>query len=700
MVEVIVRKDNWPYKSWRFQDVDTYGTPLFDDAGEPVIMDLTGSEFILTINGKGVRLVLTTEDNTLVINHSLDILTWPITQSQAIKFLEGVDVPYDIQRVIDGKYQTMVASTFVGGIGPAMGTLTTVVLQGPVGPEGDVTQEALDAKEAAEAAAVEAAASAASVSGAARTIASLGDDRARNQNDVSAAPFVVDSERSPRHDTLRDLDPNAWNVTAGDEDLLRMDTLNKELKVEVPLGVNGGMKFPAGVVVTEREGPSFDIVNGRHRILAASGELLIDLDADEASIALRATAKIPTLTGGLWRRQNGVLVSNPPIDDLVIGMPRYQTITYRDPLFPETPVIIFADEEDAEGLNERVFQGIPTHCCVGAITYYVYYGDNVNEEEIAGNYCILARRVGDVVTEIAYIKHPNAAARTLDPFLFLDDQGVMHLLLTVTSDVTGSHDFFYGVWTIPITDPLSPMPRFGQWRRPLPYGIAGRPTKFGTRWLVPVDCRETSNSPLYDANASGLGLIGKYLFEFIPQTGEFLQVNRFPAALANNSWQESSVIFMRDGTYVHSWRTASGPYIAVCPDGPEVPATGSAWTSLSSSVESRHDLKITPKGRSICVYNAGPDRTNLTVKMWAAGKLPTESADRTLLLSGALAISDVSYPHIDFDASGNVAIVADNNRFISDGDMQIIEWRLNEDNLYNGSISANPTPFVVNLQEA
>jgi len=507
-----------------------------------------------------------------------------------------------------------------------------VRLPGPAGPAGELTPAAEAALEAAEEAATEAAASAASVTASANTISALDADRARRSDAAGAPPYVVGSARSPRRDTLRDRDAKAWEVTANGRRLLVANTVDDEIDADATLITHGGVKLPEGVSVARHDGPSFQPIHGRHRVMAASGETLVDLDADEPAVGLLATTAIPDRKGGLWRRQSGVLVSTPPADDLVIGMPRYQTIRYFPPRFPETPVIVWADQDEADGLDERLFQGVQAHCCVGDKTIYAWMGDHLHDEEHPGNFIVVVMRTGDVVTEIAYITHPNELAGTMYPIFMRDDEDVVHLFLTITGEPLvgeGSHDFYYSVWILPITGVRAGAPQFGQWRRPMPYGhVGGTAARYGTRWLLPLDCRETTNSPLYDSDAADLGLIGKYLFEYMPQTGEFLQVNRWPAEIVNNSWQESSVVFMRDGTYIHSWRTAVGPHIAVCPDGPEVPVAGGAWTSLGSDVETRHILRMTPKGRLIAVYNAGPERINLTVKMWAPGSCrlcrPTE----------------------------------------------------------------------------
>lgn len=108
------RSDNTPQLQWSFQTVDVNDKPVFDGDGDPVLLDLSGSEFVLTMRGPGFSMVLRSEDDEIEVDTADDFVAWAITQAQARKFPIGKAVTYELQRLISGTSQVLAVGTITG----------------------------------------------------------------------------------------------------------------------------------------------------------------------------------------------------------------------------------------------------------------------------------------------------------------------------------------------------------------------------------------------------------------------------------------------------------------------------------------------------------------------------------------------------------------------------------------------------------
>lgn len=111
----IRRSDNEPSLAWAWQQVDASDTPLWEDVGKtiPTLIDLTGSEFVLTIRGPGVAFVLRSADDEISIGAD-DFVVWEITEAQARHFPKGKPATYELQRLIAGTKQVLAEGTITG----------------------------------------------------------------------------------------------------------------------------------------------------------------------------------------------------------------------------------------------------------------------------------------------------------------------------------------------------------------------------------------------------------------------------------------------------------------------------------------------------------------------------------------------------------------------------------------------------------
>lgn len=670
-MSTIVRTDNWPRPAWRIQDVDDTGAPVFDEDGAPVLMDLTGSDFVLTVRGAGVSLVLASAADALEVDIEASLVTWPITQAQAARFPLGRAVSYTLQRIIDGKYQTLVADSFRGDIGPSAGVLSTVLATGPIGPTGDVTPEAVAAQEAAEAAATvsttKAAEATLAAEGNSRDIAAMAvrqaeatvlvrsGGRAHTEYLEAAVRALLEETGSGR--TISTINTVADVVT----DFFRR-VVRSELQV-------GGGAADGGVAAAQEdvssvilEPKALTIAFGiALRLCARPGRELLTLDAVSERLRMDLSPTAPPRAGDLWEPVPGQIAMRPEAPPWSMGRfyPLGQDQPFGVPRVTGLPEVVYP-EDDTEGRDKALYEFAPAIAFAGGKLWAVFVRNNILAAEGAGSYHVIRYSKPPFTTwsdDIAYIVAPADASHMGDVQAWTDPLGHLHIIHSVYR--LDNVPFITVITDVYSDRPVVPPPVRPRWY----YGVPSKPAMVGGRALVSIDVVRTSN---FAAEYEGSTIV-----EYDWQNREFIKVGKLPDE-PDFSFPEASLWQRRDGAIAHLQRTAvSGSKhqkISTSAAGdPNAWTQPAVYTALGDNPITKARVLRSPyTGALYCAFNNDASgRLNMTLAVSMDDEtFPTD--DYVLLDAGSgdggtNNTGSVSYPDIAFDGT-NVHVIFDKSR--------------------------------------
>jgi hypothetical protein len=102
----LIRGNNYPPLQWQF----------LVTSDPPLLMDISGSVFFLSIDGPGISFIVSTNDQ-LAIDVNQAILSWPYTVAQSRLFPLGRVTSYEIERRVGTTQQVLAAGMICAGDG-------------------------------------------------------------------------------------------------------------------------------------------------------------------------------------------------------------------------------------------------------------------------------------------------------------------------------------------------------------------------------------------------------------------------------------------------------------------------------------------------------------------------------------------------------------------------------------------------------
>ena len=335
-----------------------------------------------------------------------------------------------------------------------------------------------------------------------------------------------------------------------------------------------------------------------------------------------------------------------------------------------SPVFV-TDIPDYALNHNRVFQGIPAieRTQNGRIFYAFYTG---TEDEGVGNFValLISDDEGKTMTEPYLCVMPSnpASCRVYDECLWFDPRG--RLWFFVTQSYT-YYDGRCGVWACVCDDPDAEKPTFSPLRRIANGIMMNKPIVYhdGT-WLLPC--------AIWDKFKSSYNYIPEETYSNVycsrdeGESFELLSHVDYPDRYID----EHMMVELKDGKILMLIRGKHGIGMAISEDGAKT------WKKPVDSELggpcARFCIKRLASGRLLLVnhYNF-QRRNNLTAML---------SEDEGKTWKGFLLLDerqDVSYPDCTEDASGNLYIVYDRERY---GAKEILMAKVNEEDILAGAV--------------
>jgi hypothetical protein len=323
-------------------------------------------------------------------------------------------------------------------------------------------------------------------------------------------------------------------------------------------------------------------------------------------------------------------------------------------------------------IADRTHQEIVSCCYVGTRLWATWAATNLTRGaasgEVAGEYIVLAYSDNNGATWVEAI-HITTAVPATDRFFdssFLYRNGNLWVFFSCDRSGIQSSDYSAGVWAARIENPQAPtIMNFvvsGPWR--IAYGdMQTKPKLIGGIPYANTDySRYDNGSPTVPAVA-GMWFSRLWLDDFYPTAERvfcppYASTTLVPSTVFSG---ECNFILRKDGTLLCIFRTAGGlgDFYTTSDITWQIWTAPAQWTATPNSVvSSRAALERSPTGRMVRVYNASAagSRTNLTVTL-------SEDEGNTWPYAYTFDTrSDISYPVVIFDESGNILVSYDYGR--------------------------------------
>lgn len=346
-------------------------------------------------------------------------------------------------------------------------------------------------------------------------------------------------------------------------------------------------------------------------------------------------------------------------------------------------------EADEYYTRERLWQGLPGIEVTGGRIWVAFYANTEQAQEIAPTFCVLkySDDQGATWVEYGYIDFTDRDnGRLFDPRLWMDPTGALWMFVGCSADTT-LHNRSRAAWAICCHNPQSDFPAWGRGIEIAPYGVPGKPEKFGEKWMLCIDYWNNIGAREDEAEATA----SIYEWDYLRRSATKLCDVPRQANGEFSTYDESSAVPLVDGRIRHIRRTEDGLYTTV--SGIEGPRDNWSepvkYEALGNSPDSRAAMRVTPSGRIVIVYNNAQYRNNMSVVLSSDGG-QTFTPPLSLL-----AETNVSYPDIAFDDAGNIYAAFDRGRT---SQRQVFVAIVNEADLIAGT--ATPTLLIADQQGA
>jgi len=472
----------------------------------------------------------------------------------------------------------------------------------------------------------------------------------RTSNQISGdGDLVLDAQSGQMIGSLPLKRTDAAIFIAGDQDMLRLDSLNQEVVSEKPFRLGVEIREGAEGHTDRRQFPEMHTL--------PDDESALVFGTKDGSIALHIDTLNRTIKSDfsfeacVEQRPPSVFVDVPPRLERNIDDPDYR-------------------------LSGRVYQATATIERTGPTRYWsAWRADNQFAGEAPGNFTVLAysddnnatvkeygyftfTAADDPLNPLPMAQRPGHDKHLVDPMLWKDPEGRLWLFF----GVLGNNRHFDGVqgsWAVICQNPNAEFPVWGQPFRLSYFGDPRHPVMVNGKWYLAVDGWRFSAEypPRYMEH------VGPHIYEFDWRNQKLKHVSQLPPNLgaSYSGFFETEFVQLADGRVMALLRWTAGDSGILVSYSDDLMKTWTPWVNylvLAPASSSRFWLGRSPSGRLLVCWNNDTARRTLTLAL--SDDEGVTWRHRVVLEPNSA--GQLTYPVVTFGDDGEIFIAYDNER--------------------------------------